>query len=537
MTTTIPADTATFRILVADPIAADGIARLQRVGSVDVATGLSSADLLSRIAAYDALVVRSETQVTATLLSAATRLRVVGRAGVGVDNIDLDAATQHGVLVLNAPTGNTIAAAEHAIAMMLASARNLAAADATIRAGRWERKAFMGTELRGKTLGLVGLGKIGFEVARIAGQGLQMRIIAHDPLVTRERAEQAGAELVDLPELLAMADIVSVHVPLTPATRGMIAGEQLRTMKASARVINVARGGIVDEAALAEAVRSGTIAGAAVDVFTTEPPPPEHPLVGVDGIVVTPHLGASTVEAQVSVAADVADQIVEFLGGGLPRFAVNAPTVLPDELAQLQPYMHLAGRMGSLAGQLVGAAPQRIVCTYTGDLAQAETTVLTAEALRGFFQHFTETRVNPVNARSVARAHGVEVEERRSSHSTDYVTAMSIEIAGERPFVVTGTEFEGAPRITRIEGFRVNLVPEGNFLIVTHTDRPGVIAALSAVLAKNDINIAGIQLGRDRPRGKAVMVMEVDEAPGAALLDELRERAGLDTLRTVQLRA
>lgn len=530
-----PAAGAALRILVADPIAADGVDRLRAAGEVDVVTGLTPKDLIERIAGYDALVVRSETKVTADVFAAATRLRVVGRAGVGVDNIDIEAATRHGVLVLNAPTGNTIAAAEHAIAMMLALARNIPAADASLRAGRWERSKLMGVELRERTLGLLGLGKIGFEVARIAGEGLRMRVIAHDPLVTHERAEQAGAELVDFDTLLAESDVLSVHVPLTDHTRGVIGAAELRRMRPGARLINVARGGIIDEAALAAAVRDGVVAGAAVDVFTTEPVVGDHPLIGVPGIVVTPHLGASTAEAQVNVAADVADQIVDYLRGGSPRYAVNAPSVNPEELARLRPYLELARKMGSLAAQLSSGGVKRVVCSYAGELATVDTSLVTAEALRGLLGHFSDTRVNAINAKTVARSMGVDVDEHTTTRSVDHANSVFVEVIGERRLLVAGTHFEGEPRITRIDDFRLDMQPSGTFLVVQHEDRPGVIAAISTLLATNDINIARIELGRDRPRGSAVMLMEIDDPVDNALLERLAAVANLEQLRQVHL--
>ncbi len=524
-----------LRILVADPIAPDGVDRLRAAGEVDVSTGLEPAELIRRIPAYDALVVRSETKVTAEVFAAAERLRVVGRAGVGVDNIDIEAATRHGVLVLNAPTGNTIAAAEHAIAMMLALARNIPAADASLRAGRWERSKLMGVELRDRTLGVLGLGKIGFEVARIAGEGLRMRVLAHDPLVTHERAEQSGAELVDMDTLLAESDVITVHVPLTEHTRGVIGAAELRRMRPGARVINVARGGIIDEEALAEAVRDGVIAGAAIDVFTKEPVPEGHPLVGVDGIVVTPHLGASTAEAQVNVAADVADQIVEYLRGGSPRYAVNAPAVNPEELARLRPYLELARKMGSLAAQLSSGGVQRVVCSYAGELAAVDTALVTAEVLRGLLGHFSDTRVNAINAKTVARSMGVDVDEHTTTRSVDHANSMFVEVVGERRLLVAGTHFDGEPHITRIDDFRVDMQPAGTFLVVQHEDRPGVIAAVSSLLASNDINIARIELGRDRPRGRAVMLMEIDDAVDSGLLERLAAVAKLEQLRQVRL--
>jgi D-3-phosphoglycerate dehydrogenase len=528
-------DSGPSRILVADPIAEDGIQRLRAAGIVDVLTGLSPEDLIARIGEYDALVVRSETKVTAPLLEAAGRLRVVGRAGVGVDNIDLDAATRRGVLVLNAPTGNTIAAAEHAVAMLMAMSRNVAAADQSLHAGRWERARFMGTELREKTLGLLGLGKIGFEVARIAGLGLGMRVVAHDPLVAPERAEQAGVELVEFDVLLRDCDVLSVHTPLTDTTRGIIGAAELGAMKQGARLINVARGGIIDEAALADAIASGHIAGAAIDVFTSEPPPRDHPLLQLDNVVVTPHLGASTVEAQVNVAFDVADQIVAVLAGGAARYAVNAPTILPEEMAALQPYMELAQRMGSLAAQLGGHKLRRVICTYAGELAERDTIVLTAEALRGLFAPYTETRINAINAKAVARSHGVDVEERSTTRAVDYANSMMLQVIGSEKLSIAGTHFEGKLRFTRINDYSVNMEPSGRYLIATNQDRPGVIAAVSTLLAKHDINIAGIELGRDQPRGRALMLVQVDDPVSAELLGELRHLSGLESLREVHL--
>ncbi|GAC1338130.1 MAG: phosphoglycerate dehydrogenase [Candidatus Dormibacteria bacterium] len=523
------------RILVADQIAADGVERLRGAGQVDVITGQSAAELVARIGDYEALVVRSETKVTAEVFAAATKLRVVGRAGVGVDNIDLDAATHHGVLVLNAPTGNTVAAAEHAVAMMLALSRNIAPADASTRAGEWKRSQYVGVELREKTLGLYGLGKIGYEVARIAGQGLQMRVLAHDPLVTPERADQAGAQLVDLATLLHESDFLSVHAPLTDKTRGVIGAPELRAMKPTARVVNVARGGIVDESALAAAVSDGTIAGAAVDVFTTEPIPAGHPLLGLPGVLLTPHLGASTAEAQVNVAFDVADQIASYLGGGPARYAVNLPAILPEELSRLSPFLGLARQMGSLVAQLAGQGLRGIVCTYTGDLAELDSTPLTAEVLGGLFAHFTETRVTPINARAVARRHGVEVDEQRRSHSEDYQTSITVEVRGARSLRVSGTQFEGEARLTRLDEFRVDMQPVGTYLIGSHHDQPGVIARVSTLLAENDVNIAAVQVGRERPRGRAVMVMQVDEPVSAPLLERMRTTAGLESLQSVTL--
>jgi D-3-phosphoglycerate dehydrogenase len=452
-----------------------------------------------------------------------------------VDNIDLDAATRHGVLVVNAPSGNTIAAAEHTVGMMLAMARNIARADASMHQGKWDRKSFMGTELRGKTLGVLGLGKIGFEVARISAHGLQMRVIANDPLVTAERAEQAGAELVDFETLLTQSDFLSVHVPVNDKTRGVIGAAEMARMKKGARLINVARGGIIDERALADAVRDGHIATAAIDVYTKEPPLPENPLLAVPELLLTPHLGASTTEAQLNVATDVADQIVQYLAGGGPGSAVNLPAVKPEELARLQPYLVLAEKMGSLAAQLAGEKVRRVVCSYAGELSKLDPSYLTAEVLRGLFSHFTETRVNAINAKLVAKDHGVAVEERTTTRDLDHADALLVEVIGDTRLTLVGTQFEGQPRITRIDDFRVDMDPTGLFLVVQHNDRPGVVAKVSGLLASNDINIAGIELGRDRPRGRAVMLIQVDDPVGPELQLALQAVADLESLRVVTL--
>ena len=522
------------RILVADPIADDGIARLRAAGEVDLAIRLTPAELILRVGDYDALVVRSETKVTAQVIEAGSRLRVIGRAGVGVDNIDVAAASQRGILVVNAPTGNTVAAAEHTIAMMLALARNIAPASAALRAGSWERSRFVGTELRDKTLAVIGLGKIGFEVARMA-LGLQMRVVAHDPLVAPDRAAQAGVRLLDLGTALAEADVLTVHTPLTDATRGLIGAAELAQMPRGARVINVGRGGIVDEAALAAAVASGHLAGAAVDVFTQEPPPADHPLLQQPLILVTPHLGASTVEAQVSVATDVADQIVSVLQGGAARWAVNAPQLAPEELAALEPYRVLARRLGSLYAQLGGGGVRALEVVYRGAVAEAEPALLTAEVIGGILQHFTQDPVNVVNARLLARQHGIEVTEQRSSEAVEYASSITLHVDGAGVRELTGTLSNGTPRVVRLDGFHLDLVPKGTFLLFHHTDRPGMIGAIGSCLGQAGVNIAELQLGRTAPRGEAVMVVVVDDPVAAELAAELRRIDGVGSLSVVEL--
>jgi D-3-phosphoglycerate dehydrogenase len=520
----------TARILVADPIAEDGVARLRTAGQVDVATGLPKDELIARIGDYDALVVRSETKVTADVFEAAHRLRVVGRAGVGVDNIDLDAATRLGILVVNAPRGNIIAAAEHAIGLLLAAARLIPQADASVRSGEWARSKFVGTEIRGKTLGVIGLGNIGSEVAKRA-QGLEMDVVAFDPAVPPERAEQFNVELVGLDELLERADFVSIHAPLVDATRGLLGADRLATLKESAILVNAARGGIVDEAALHDALAAGRIRAAAMDVFEHEPLG-ESPLLELPNFIATPHIGASTREAQTSVAFDVAEEVAAVLAGDLPRYAVNAPALPPEELEFLRPFMTLAERLGSLCVQLQGGRVASVELEYEGELAERDVAIVTASALRGLLQPFTEDRINPVNARLVAAGRGIKLTERRTPRSGSYPNVVTLTV-GE--FEASGTVLMGEPHVLRIGAFRLDFVPEGRFLLSFHHDRPGVVGHFGTVLGKHDVNIASMLVGRDAPRGRALMILAVDDPVAEDVQAVLRDFPGMTDLRYLEL--
>jgi len=523
------------RILIADPLAQAGLDVLREVGALDEATGCDPAELRSRIRDCQGLVVRSETRVDRELLHSAPSLRIIGRAGVGVDTIDVEEASRRGILVINAPAGNTIAAAEHAIALMLSLMRNIPPADRMLHEGGWERKAFMGEEVRQKTLGVFGLGRIGFEVARIASAGLKMHVLAYDPVVTVDRAQTAGAELVTLEELLGRADILTLHTPLTESTRKVIDRRRLAQMKRGVRIVNAARGGLIDEEALVDAIESGHVGGAALDVYEVEPLPQDHPLRASDRVILTPHLGASTREAQVNVAVEVAAQFKEFFQGTMPRYAVNAPVASAEDLERLRPFMLLSRKMGSLASQLSSAPTERVTCTYLGALAQLEPAFLTAEILGGFFAHFSDAQLNAVNARLFASDHGIVVEEARSNREVEEEDSIELSVKGSPVLGIRGALVDGAPRITRIDDYRVNMFPDGTHLFVEHADRPGVIARISTLLAENDVNIARIDLGRDRPRGHAVMFMQVDDPVPPPLQDRLRDEAGLESLRVVTL--
>ena len=518
------------RILVADPLAEDGLERLRRAGDVTVVSKLPEAELIDRIPEFDALVVRSETRVTAKVLEAGRNLRVVGRAGVGVDNIDVQAATRKGILVVNAPRGNIVAAAEHTIALLFALARWVPQADASVKRGEWTRSKFIGTEIRGKTLGVVGLGNVGSEVAKRA-HGVEMEVIAYDPVVSVERAELFNVELVSLNELLERADFVTVHVPLVDANRNLIAAPELALMKAGARLVNTARGGIVNEPALLEALKSGRLAAAASDVFEQEPPG-ENPLLTQPNFIATPHIAASTTEAQVSVAFDVAEEVAAVLAGEIPRFAVNAPALPPEELAYVRPFAILTERLASLHAQLFGGRVSSIELDFEGELAEHDVNLLVASAIKGMLQPFTEDRINPVNARLIAAGRGVKVIERRSPGHASYASLVTLRMGGHE---IAGTVLMGEARAVRIDSFRVDLVPEGRFLVSRHEDRPGVVGSFGTILGESDVNIASMQVGRDAPRGNAMMILAVDDRVAADVLVRLREVDGMSDLRYVEL--
>ena len=492
------------RILVADPLAEDGLERLRRAGEVTVVNKLQEAELIQRIPEFDALVVRSETRVTAPILEAGRRLRVVGRAGVGVDNIDVPAATRKGIVVVNAPRGNIVAAAEHTIALLFAVARWVPQADASVRRGEWTRSKFLGVEIRGKTLGVIGLGNVGSEVAKRA-HGLEMEVVAYDPVVSVERAELFNVELVTLNELLERSDFVTIHVPLVDANRNLIGAPELALMKPGARLVNTSRGGTVDEDALYDALKSGALAGAASDVFVEEPAGANR-LFTLPNFVGTPHIAASTVEAQVSVAFDVAEEVAAVLAGDLPRYAVNAPALPPEELAYLRPFADLTERLATLHTQLFGGRVSAIELDFEGELAEHDVNLHVAAAIKGVFQPFTEDRINPVNARLIASSRGVRLVERRSPAHGSYASMVTLRIDGHE---IAGTVLMGEPRAVRIDSFRVDLVPDGRFLVSRHEDRPGVVGRFGTILGEHDVNIASMQVGRDGPRGNAMMILAV----------------------------
>jgi D-3-phosphoglycerate dehydrogenase len=523
-----------MRILVAETLADEGLARLRVAHDVDLEIGRSPDELRGIIGSYDALVVRSQVQVDAALLAAGTRLQVVGRAGVGVDNVDLDAATRAGITVVNAPTGNTIAAAEHTLALLLALARRIAPADASVRKGEWKRSAFQGVELRGRILGIVGLGKIGMAIADRA-RGLEMEILGVDPYVTPEQAAIHGVELVDLDALLRRSDAVTVHVPLTRATRGLIGSAAIARLKPGAFVLNVARGGIIDEAAVADALRSGHLGGAGIDVFEAEPPA-GSPLLDAPNTVLTPHLGASTAEAQVAVAEEVADQVLDVLAGRSARYAVNAPLLGPEAALAIGPYLPLAEILGRFFAQFARGGVRTLTLEVAGEPAGHDIAPVTAALLRGLLETVTTERVNLVNAALLARARGITVVERKTPDAGSFSALVTVsgDVDG-RHVAVGGTVANGEPRLVRLNNYRLDMAPSDVMLITQHNDRPGMIGRIGSTLGAADVNIGAMHLARSAPREDALMILALDDDVPEGVAKAILDHEALIDLWTIRL--
>jgi D-3-phosphoglycerate dehydrogenase / 2-oxoglutarate reductase len=523
-----------MRILVAEPIAKEGLDQLRARHDVDVRTGLSRDELCAVIGDYDALVVRSQVQVDAGLIEAASRMQVIGRAGVGVDNVDLDAATRAGITVVNAPTGNTTAAAEHTLALLFGLARRIAPADASVRRGEWKRSQFVGSELRGRTLGIIGLGKIGQAIADRA-RGLEMDVLGVDPYVSTEVAAHHGIELVDLNALLARADVVTVHVPLSRATKGLIGKAALARMKPGAVLLNVARGGIVDEAAVAEALRSGHLGGAGIDVFEQEPPL-GSPLLEAPNTLLTPHLGASTAEAQVLVAEEVAGQVLDVLDGRSARYAVNAPLLTPETAEALAPYLPLAETLGRFFAQFCRSGVRTITFEIAGEPAAFDATPLTAAALRGLLETSTTERVNLVNAGALAKARGITVIERKTPQAGPFNALLTLSGEAERgTTTVAGTVGNGGPRLTRLDDYWMDMAPSDVMLITRHQDKPGTMGRIGQILGAADVNISAMHLARSAPRQDALMILALDDEVPDSVAASIRDNEAVLDLWSIRL--
>ena len=525
-----------MRILVAEPVAQEGVDLLRAHHEVDERPGLSRDEFAALLPDYDALVVRSQVQVDAGLIAAGRRLVVIGRAGVGVDNVDLDAATRAGIVVVNAPTGNTIAAAEHTLALLYAVARRVAAADASIRRGEWKRGEFTGVELRGRTLGIIGLGKIGQAIAARA-RAMEMTVIGVDPYVSEEQAAHHGVDLVGLPELLERSDAITLHVPLSRTTRGLIGAKELARMKPDAILLNVSRGGVVDEAALAAALREGRLGGAGIDVFEHEPPT-GSPLLDAPNAVLTPHLGAATAEAQVLVAEEIAAQILDVLDGRPARYAVNAPLLTPETARAIAPYLPLAEMLGRFFAQFARTGVKTLTLEVAGELAGFDGTPLTAAVLRGLLETATTERVNLVNAAALAKARGITVIERKTPEAGQFASLLTL--SGESHGATTtvgGTVAAGEPRLVRLDDYWLDMVPAATMLVTRHHDRPGTMGRIGLMLGEADVNISAMHLARSAPRADAVMILAVDEDVPPEVVQAIRAFEAVMDVWTIRLGA
>jgi D-3-phosphoglycerate dehydrogenase len=531
-----------WKVLVTDGLAAEAVSVFKEDARfhLDVRSQTSAAEVLELIPAYDALVVRSATKVTADMIARAKKLKVIARAGVGVDNIDVEASTKAGVLVVNTPEGNTISACEQTFALLLASARHIARADRSVRKGEWKRKENVGTELRGKTLAIVGLGKIGREVARRA-RAFDMSVIGFDPVVTDEMAREMRVELVSLDEVWKRSDFITLHVPLNEKTKHMISAKQLGQMKPNVRIVNCSRGGVIDEKALAEALKARKIGAAALDVFEEEPPAKGHPLFEADDATLTPHLGASTIEAQENVGIEAARLIMEFLDQGTIKNAVNAPALDAPALARIAPYRSLASKIGSLQAQLLDGKLKRFSVTYAGqafgDERSRSRQVLTIAALEGFFRHYLSSPVNYVNVPHFAREHGIALEETTSSETEGYVNLLTVKIettSGSRR--ISGAIFgERSPKITNIDTYTMDATPDGHMIFFANDDTPGMLGMVGTILGRNQVNIATVSMGRDRKAGTALACLNVDNEITGGVLKELEATRGIVWVRRVVL--
>ncbi len=512
-----------MKILIADAMSGEAVDILKSNGlSVDVKTDLKKEELAAIIGEYEALIVRSATKVTRDIIARADKLKVIGRAGIGVDNVDVEAATEKGIVVMNTPQGNALAAAEHAIALMFAVARKVALADATMKQGKWEKKLLMGIEVYGKTLGVIGIGNIGMIVAEKA-VALGMKVIAYDLFVAREVAESKGIELVDLDTLLAKSDFITVHLPMVKETRNLIEKNALAKTKKGVIILNTARGGIVNEKDLYDALMSGHVSGAGLDVFEQEPPPKDHPLVLLDKVVCTPHLGASTKEAQGKVAIDIADQIVDFALNGVIKNSVNVPPVSIEVQRQISSYIALSERLATFVSSISEFPVEKIEIEYIGDIAEVETTILTQAIVRNILVRHLEG-VNYVNALKVAKSRGIKIKEVRGKEHEDYTSLLGIKLTSEKmERAVCGTLLgKKAPRLIRLDRMAVVANLAGNMLLTYHQDKPGVVGSIGRALASKGINIAGMHVGRRAEGGLAIALLDLDGKVSDEVITELQ---------------
>jgi len=526
-----------FKVLISDSLSKEAVDILEREKEfkVDVNTKLTPEELKNAIKDYDALLVRSATKVTKDIINAADKLKIIGRAGVGLDNVDVDAASKKGIIVVNTPGGNTISTAEHTFSMILALSRSIPQADLSMKKGEWERKKFMGVELYGKTLGIVGLGRIGTEVAKRA-LSFGMKILAYDPYLSAEKAKELGIELVDLTTLFKTADYITVHTPLTDDTKHMVSGKEFALMKKGVRIINCARGGIIDEDALVKAIEAGKVAGAAFDVFENEPPK-DSKLTKLDKVVLTPHLGASTEEAQMNVAIDVANTVRDALLNRGVRNAVNVPYVDPEIYKVIEPYLKLAENIGSMQTQMAEGHIKKVKIRYVGDLSKYDLAPFTVSIMKGMLTPILQETVNYVNSLVIAKERGINVIESKTAEVQDFASLIIVEVETDKvKSSICGTLFTKVdPRIVKINEFYVDCVPEGNMLIVFNKDVPGIIGQIGTIFGRNNINVASVSFGREEKGGKAVSVWNVDSDVPRGVLEELKAAKNVEDIKVVKL--
>ncbi len=514
-----------MKVLVSDSISQKGIDILKKSGLiVDVKTGLKAEELKSIIGEYDALIIRSATKVTAEIIEAANKLKVIGRAGTGVDNVDKVAATKKGIVVMNTPGGNTITTAEHTLAMLFALARRIPQATASMKSGKWEKKKFMGVEIFNKTIGIIGLGRIGTEVAKRT-QCMGMNVLAYDPFLSDERAEELGITKTDLNRIFSESDFITIHTPLTSETKYLINKDTIAKMKKGVYIINCARGGIVNEKDLYEAIQEGKVAGAALDVFEKEPPEENYPLLLDDRVICTPHLGASTLEAQENVAVAIAEQIVDYLINGTIRNAVNFPSIPFDQVPLIRPYLVLLERMGSFASQIFSKSIKQIQIEYLGEISTLNTQALTAAALKGILDPILGEPVNYVNASFIAKERGIEVKEIRGKEAGDYQSLVKVVlISKDDKTVIAGTLLSKKdPRIVQINDISMEIIPEGFMIFMKNHDRPGVIGNIGTLLGKDNINIGHMHFGRKEAGGIAYSVISIDTQLTDEIIDKIKK--------------
>jgi len=526
-----------FRVLISDSLSKEAVDILQKEKEfkVDVNTKLTPEELKNIIKDYDALLVRSATKVTADIINAADKLKIVGRAGVGLDNVDVEAASKKGIIVVNTPGGNTISTAEHTFSMMMALSRTIPQADLSMKKGEWERKKFMGVELYGKTLGIVGLGRIGTEVAKRA-IAFGMTVVAYDPYLSTEKAKALGIENVDLKALFARSDYITVHTPLTDETRHMISDKEFAIMKKGVRVMNCARGGIIDEESLVRAIESGKVAGAAFDVYENEPPKGSK-LIGLDKVVLTPHLGASTEEAQTNVAIEVANTVRDALLNRGVKNAVNAPCVDAEIYKVIEPYLKLAEKMGSIQAQLVEGQIKKVKIRYVGDLLKYDLSPFTVSIMKGILTPILQDTINYVNALVISKERGINVIETKTAEVQDFANLILVEIETEKmTSSLMGTLFTKVdPRIVKLNEFYVDSVPEGYMLFIQNNDVPGIIGQIGTILGKNKVNIAGMSFGRDEKGGRAVSILNIDSDVPKPVLEEMRKAKNIKEVKLVKV--